>query len=70
MNTSNIDQMIVQFSHELEKLISGCYRTILIVGGAARSEMSWDPRGKLLSDVDVLVIFPQKNLLLYILKND
>ena len=54
---------IAQTAHRLAAILEGHYMAILLVGAAARGESTMGPTGALLSDLDFLVVLPQRHLL-------
>ncbi len=56
-----LEQGILWTASQIEEVIRGRYESILIVGGAARGESTFDPEGRLLSDVDFTFVLPERN---------
>jgi hypothetical protein len=55
-----IRQAIQQIAGDLSCLFSDSYLSILLVGAAARDEISLGPEGAVLSDLDFLIVLPQR----------
>lgn len=61
IQSQSLEEIIGQAGKFLHGLLFGEYTAILLLGSAARNEVSFGPDGTILSDLDFLVVLPQKN---------
>ena len=60
---NELEIRIHQIGSRMAEVLHGRYQSILVVGGAARGENTFDPDGALLSDVDFYIILPRRHVL-------
>ena len=63
-----VDLLIKLSAEQIATCLEGRYMAILLVGGAARGESTFAKDGSLESDLDLLVVLPQRNVLMAILE--
>lgn len=59
----SLEEKIESITADITEGIRGRFVSILLVGGAARGESTFDPQGILLGDLDILIVIPQKTVL-------
>lgn len=63
LTTADLACLVDQAAGPLAGRLRGKYLAIMLVGAAARGEITTDAEGKLLSDLDLLVVLPQRHIL-------